>query len=133
MPSRIVTPLLYRFLDDYISLDLPSSSRPITHGVFADEQRCKCYFFDAGTEKTLKPHFKTLIARLDRDRRSLFVGLTFPPDFPFYQSVKATTQRISNFISGAQPIHDSVSRHAMSKHPTDIYHNSQQEAQFEAA
>lgn len=63
-------------------------------------QRCKCFFFDAGTEKFLGAPFKALLTRPDHDRKALFIGLTFPADFPFHRSVKATAQRVSAFISG---------------------------------
>eukprot|EP00903_Cladosiphon_okamuranus_P013506 g12579.t1 len=42
--------------------------------------------------------FKAMIAREDRDRRSIFVGLCFPADFPCHGSTKATSQRISSFV-----------------------------------
>ncbi|CAM9254468.1 unnamed protein product [Scytosiphon promiscuus] len=62
------------------------------------EQRCKCYFFDAGTERHLASPFKTFIARPDRGRRSTFIGMTFPADFPCHRSTKATSQRAVSFI-----------------------------------
>ncbi|CAN0048800.1 unnamed protein product, partial [Ectocarpus sp. 13 AM-2016] len=62
------------------------------------DQRCKCFFFDAGTEKHLASSFKTLLARPDRDRKSVFVGLTFPADFPCHRSTKAISQRVASFV-----------------------------------
>lgn len=41
-----------------------------------------------------------MIARADRDRSSIFVGLCFPADFPCHRSTKATSQRISSFVHG---------------------------------
>ncbi|CAM9873347.1 unnamed protein product, partial [Sphacelaria rigidula] len=65
----------------------------------SQEQRCKCYFFDAGTEKFVGGLFKALLARPDRDRKGFFIGLAFPPDFPFHRSAQATAQRVSAFVS----------------------------------
>ncbi|CAM9140319.1 unnamed protein product [Ectocarpus fasciculatus] len=62
------------------------------------DQRCKCFFFDAGTEKHLASSFKTLLARPDRDRKGIFVGLTFPADFPCHRSTKTIPQRVASFI-----------------------------------
>lgn len=64
-------------------------------------QRCKCFFFDAGVEKSLASPFKTLLARPERDRARMFIGLTFPADFPCHRSAKATAQRVSSFVIGA--------------------------------
>lgn len=70
------------------------------------QQRCKCFFFDAGVEKHLASPFKTLIARPDRDRKGMFVGLTFPEDFPCHRSTKATSQRVSSFVHGNKKTSD---------------------------
>ncbi|CAM9283578.1 unnamed protein product, partial [Laminaria digitata] len=64
----------------------------------AKEQRCKCFFFDAGVEKHLATSFKALLARPDRGRKGIVVGLTFPSDFPCHRSAKATAQRVSSFV-----------------------------------
>ncbi|CAM9360793.1 unnamed protein product, partial [Hapterophycus canaliculatus] len=62
------------------------------------EQRCKCYFFDAGTERHLASPFKSLLSRPDRGRKNMFIGMTFPADFPCHRSTKATSQRVVSFI-----------------------------------
>ncbi|CAM9135434.1 unnamed protein product, partial [Pylaiella littoralis] len=76
----------------------PTSQLVEFFSAVSKEQRCKCFFFDAGVEKHLASPFKTLIARPDRDRKGMFVGLTFPEDFPCHRSTKATSQRVSSFV-----------------------------------